>query len=146
MRLHHSTLRRVLPSLLCASLFAVAAPVRAADTPPPEPPSGAWCEKNAEKCAQMKKAREDYCANNPQTCETRQGKREARRAYCEQNPDKCEELKQERRARRDELKERCRESPQECEQQKQELRERRDERRERRREAIDEATAKAQEP
>lgn len=146
MRLIHSTLRRLLPGLLCASLFAAGAPVHAADTPPPEPRSEAWCERNAEKCAQMKKAREDYCAKNPQTCETRQGKREARRAYCEQNPDQCDELKHERRARRDELKQRCQENPEACEEKKQELRERRDERRERRREAIDSAQPDSQQP
>lgn len=138
-------LSRFCASGLIAATALMTLSVNAGDAPP-EPQSGAWCEKNAEKCAQMQKAHDEYCAKNPQTCETRKDRREGRKEYCEQNPDKCKALKDERQARRERLKEQCAQNPEQCEQKKQEFRERADERRERRREAIDEAQESQQKP
>jgi hypothetical protein len=75
---------------------------------------------------------EEFCKNNPATCEVGQERREAQKKWCDSHPDKCQRLKDERKARHDRMREKCDANPQECAKKKEEFRERIRERRERR--------------
>lgn len=77
---------------------------------------------------------EEFCKDNPTTCEVGKERREAQKKWCEQNADKCQKLKDEREARHKKMKEQCEANPAECEKRKAEFRERIKERREKRQE------------
>lgn len=72
--------------------------------------------------------REQFCKDNPQTCETAQERHEKKKAWCAENPEKCKALRAERKERLQKLKEKCDANPEECEKRRAELRERRESR------------------
>lgn len=80
---------------------------------------------------------EEFCKNNPTTCEVGKERRQAQKEWCEKNADKCQKLKDERRARREkrreEIKKHCDANPADCEKHKAEFREHMEDRRDHRR-------------
>jgi hypothetical protein len=75
---------------------------------------------------------EEFCKQNPTTCEVGKERREAQKKWCENNPEKCQKLKDERKARHEKMREKCDADPEKCAKKKEDFRERMRERRERR--------------
>lgn len=73
---------------------------------------------------------EEFCKNNPTTCETLKERRDNRKDWCEKNPEKCQNLKDERKARHEKAKAACDANPKECDEKKTQMREHMKERRE----------------
>jgi hypothetical protein len=124
-------LRPLITSLTAASLLALAPVVlRADDAPAPQgPPQGmpqgkAWCDANPEKCADMRKERQERCQANPEQCEKMKQKRAERKEWCDKNPEECAKQREQRRARMEEMKARCAADPAKCEEMKQQMRQR----------------------
>jgi hypothetical protein len=119
------TLRSLVTSLAAASLLALAPVVlRADESQPPNMPQGKeWCEKNPEKCADMRRQREEWCQKHPDECQKMKQKREERKEWCDKNPQECAKQREERRKKLEEMKAKCDADPAKCEQRKEEMRE-----------------------
>jgi hypothetical protein len=97
--------------------------LRADDAPPPMPQGKEWCQKNPEKCAEMRKQRQEWCEKNPERCEKMEQRRAERKAWCEKNPEECAKQREERKKRLEEMKARCDADPEKCAEKKQQMRE-----------------------
>ena len=116
--------RKLIARLTAALLITLAAPaVQATDAPPNMPQGKEWCQKNPEKCADMKAQRKAWCEKHPEECQRMEQKREERRQWCKANPEECEKQREERKKKSTEMRERCEADPAKCEEMKQEKRE-----------------------
>ncbi len=121
---HAMTLRSLLSRLAATLLVTLAAPaIHATDAPPNMPQGKEWCQKNPEKCADMKAQRKAWCEKHPEECQRMEQKREDRRKWCQANPEECAKQREERKKKRAEMRERCKADPAKCEEKKQDLRE-----------------------
>jgi hypothetical protein len=118
--------KALITTLSLAGLLAVAPLSSRADDKPPPPnmPQGKeWCQKNPEKCAEMRQQRDEWCKSHADECEKMKAKRAEHEEWCKANPEECKKQREERREKMHKMKEKCDADPAKCEERKKEMRE-----------------------
>ena len=123
--------RSVVAGLTTAGMLVLAPLALRAEDPPNMPQGKEWCDKNPEKCAEMRQQREDWCNKHPEECAQMRQRRDERKAWCDANPQECAKQREQRRQRMEEMKAKCDADPAKCEEMKQQMRDRRKDRMER---------------